>query len=56
MSSPFIDAFRTAHSNATKEFDQFYDYVSQVMTPRRSQQQVLKNNTTNRLEANFVIF
>ncbi|CAO3599757.1 unnamed protein product [Absidia cylindrospora] len=47
MSSPFIDAFRTAHSNATKEFDQFYDYVSQVMTPRRSQQQA-NNNTIHK--------
>ncbi|KAI8093768.1 uncharacterized protein BX664DRAFT_358166 [Halteromyces radiatus] len=45
--SPFLDACRTAHENATKEFDQFYGYISKVMTPRRSQQQ--QNNRINKI-------
>ncbi|CAO3588323.1 unnamed protein product [Absidia cylindrospora] len=38
ISTPIIDAFRHAHQNATREFDQFYGYISKAMTPRRSQQ------------------
>ncbi|ORZ11584.1 hypothetical protein BCR42DRAFT_421379 [Absidia repens] len=38
ISTPIVDAFRHAHQNATREFDQFYGYISKVMTPRRSQQ------------------
>lgn len=39
LSTPFMAAFRHATKSVNQEFDQFYGYVSQVMTPRRSQQQ-----------------
>ncbi|KAI8332365.1 hypothetical protein BC941DRAFT_474145 [Chlamydoabsidia padenii] len=35
ISTPFIDAYE----NVTKEFDQFYGFISKVMSPRRTQPQ-----------------
>lgn len=40
IATPFVDAYE----NVSKDFDQFYDYISNVMSPRRTQSQVGKEN------------
>ncbi|SAL94971.1 hypothetical protein [Absidia glauca] len=45
IATPFVDAYE----NVSKDFDQFYDYISNVMSPRRTQSQRTVNNSSNKV-------